>query len=95
MRSQLKGLLSDSVIYGLSGIISSFISIFLIPLYTNVFEPSDYGIISILTTTSVVLNILLIFSLDNSAAVWFWDKPDILERKKLLTAGLDLLLLPG
>ena len=70
-----KKLLSDTFIYGLSGIISSFVSIFLIPLYTKVFEPADYGIISIMTATSAFLNILLIFSMDNSAAVLFFDKP--------------------
>lgn len=78
----LKGLLKDSVIYGLSGIISSFISIFLIPLYTKVFDPADYGIISIITTSLVFINILLIFGMDNSAAVWFWDSPSKEERKK-------------
>jgi O-antigen/teichoic acid export membrane protein len=78
----LKGLLKDSVIYGLSGIISSFISIFLIPLYTKVFEPSDYGIISIITTSLVFINILIIFGMDNSAAVWFWDSTSKEERKK-------------
>ena len=76
-----KKLLSDTFIYGLSGIISSFVSIFLIPLYTKVFEPADYGIISIMTATSAFLNILLIFSMDNSAAVWFFDKPSTDERK--------------
>jgi len=95
MRTQLKGLLSDSVIYGLSGIISSFISIFLIPLYTNVFEPADYGIISILTTTSVVVHILLIFSLDNSAAVWFWDKTEISERKKTFNSWIGFIGFAG
>ncbi|KAA9327401.1 lipopolysaccharide biosynthesis protein [Adhaeribacter soli] len=88
---QFKSLFKDTFIYGLSGIISSFISIFLIPLYTKVFEPADYGVISILTTTSAFLNILLIFSLDNSAAVWFWDKPDEKERKVTFNSWLVFL----
>ncbi len=78
----LKGLLKDSVIYGLSGIISSFISIILIPLYTKVFQPSDYGIISVISTSLVFINILLIFGMDNSAAVWFCDATTKEERKK-------------
>ena len=41
-----KKLLGDSFIYGLSGIITSFIGVFLIPLYTTVFDPEDYGIIN-------------------------------------------------
>lgn len=92
---QIKSLFNDSIIYGLSGIVSSFISIFLIPFYTKVFEPSDYGIISIVTTTSTLLTILLIFSLDNSAAVWFWDKPEYEERKKTFNSWLGFLATAG
>lgn len=91
MKNHIKQLFSDSFIYGLSGVISSFISIFLIPLYTRVFEPADYGIISIMTTTSAFLSILLIFSLDNSTAVWFWDKPEEEERKTTFNTWLGFL----
>lgn len=95
MKVQLKRLFNDSIIYGLSGVISSFISIFLIPLYTRVFVPADYGIISLMTTTSAFLSILLIFSLDNSAAVWFWDKTTDTERKKTFNSWLGFLVFSG
>lgn len=95
MRNDLKKLLGDSVIYGLSGVISSLISIFLIPLYTRVFQPADYGVISLLTTTSVLLNIFLIFSLDNSASVLFWDKEDEKERKITFNSWFWFLMFVG
>ena len=90
-----KSLFKDTFIYGISGILSSFISIFLIPLYTQVFDPADYGVISIMTTTSALLSILLIFSLDNSTAVWFWDKPEEEERKKTFNTWLGFLASTG
>lgn len=101
MRDLFKRLFSESVVYGLSGLISSFISIFLIPLYTRVFDPADYGIISLLLSTFAFLNILIIFSHDYAIAVWFWDKPGEQERKStfnswavfLLAAGLSICLL--
>lgn len=95
MKIYLKQLFNDSIIYGLSGVISTFISIFLIPLYTHVFEPADYGVISIMTTTSAFLTILLIFSLDNSAAVWFWDKTDKEDRKKTFNSWIGFLAIAG
>ena len=70
-----KKLLGDSFIYGLSGIITSFIGVFLIPLYTSVFNPEDYGIIALLTSLQSVVTIFIIFGMDNSFAVWYWDKP--------------------
>jgi O-antigen/teichoic acid export membrane protein len=95
MKIYIKWLLNDSIIYGLSGVISTFISIFLIPLYTRVFEPADYGVISIMTTTSAFLTILLIFSLDNSAAVWFWDNSNSEDRKKTFNSWIGFLAMAG
>ena len=95
MKELFKKLFNESMIYGLSAIISSFISIFLIPLYTKVFDPSDYGIISMLLTTFALLNILIIFGLDGAAAVWFWDKETDEERKKTFTSWLGFLAFGG
>jgi O-antigen/teichoic acid export membrane protein len=95
MKKLFKKLFSDSLIYGLSGIISSFISIFLIPLYTRIFDPSDYGIMSLLLTTFALLNLVILFSLDNSTVVWFWDKPDTDERKKTFTSWVVFNALAG
>ena len=74
-KSHAKKLLGDSFIYGLSGIITSFIGVFLIPLYTSVFNPEDYGIIALLSSLQTVVTIFIIFGMDNSFAVWYWDKP--------------------
>jgi len=70
-----KKILGDSFIYGVSGIITSFIGVFLIPLYTKVFNPADYGIIALLGSLQSIVTIFIIFGMDNSFAVWYWDKP--------------------
>jgi O-antigen/teichoic acid export membrane protein len=70
-----KKLLGDSFIYGISGIITSFIGVFLIPLYTRVFNPADYGIIALLGSLQSIVIIFIIFGMDNSFAVWYYDDP--------------------
>lgn len=70
-----KKILGDSFIYGLSGIITSFIGVFLIPLYTKVFLPADYGIIALMGSMQSIVTIFIIFGMDNSFSVWYWDKP--------------------
>lgn len=86
VKQYIKPLLTESVIYGLSGIVTSFISIFLIPIYTRIFTPYDYGIIGLLTTTSTLISMFIIFGLDNSVALWYWDKPSEEERRKTINA---------
>lgn len=70
-----KKILGDSFIYGLSGIITSFIGVFLIPLYTKVFLPADYGVIALMGSMQSIVTIFIIFGMDNSFSVWYWDKP--------------------
>lgn len=82
MLKQLKQLGSDSLIYGLSGIISRMISIFLIPIYTRLFVPKDYGIINLINTTFFLLGILVVCALDTAAGRWFYDSKEVADHKK-------------
>lgn len=86
MRSLLKQLVGESAIYGISGIITKFIGIFLVPLYTNVFEPSDYGTINIINSFFFFVGILVVFALDNSAARWYYDTTEEEDRKKTIAS---------
>ena len=82
MHKYVKELLGGSLIYGLSGMISSAMMLFLVPIYTRVFTPADYGVLNLINITYFLLTIFVIFGLDNSAALWFWDKTEDEERKK-------------
>lgn len=84
----IKNLASDSLIYGLSGILTRFIGVFLTPIYTRVYSPDDYGVIGILTNTYLLISIILVFALDNSTARWFYDTSVNSERKKIINTWL-------
>jgi O-antigen/teichoic acid export membrane protein len=82
MLKQLKQLGSDSLIYGLSGIITRMIGIFLIPIYTRLFVPKDYGVINLINTTFFLLGLLVVCALDSSASRWFYDSKEETDHKK-------------
>lgn len=82
IRQHLKKLLGDSMIYGISGVISSFIGVFLIPLYTKVFDPADYGIIALLASLQGIITVIIIFGMDNSFPVWYYESDKEEDRKK-------------
>lgn len=86
--SIIKRLAGESFIYGLSGIISRFIGVFLVPIYTRVFLPSDYGIISLVTNLFTLLSILTILGLDNSLHRWYYESEDEEDRKKTVNTFL-------
>jgi O-antigen/teichoic acid export membrane protein len=74
------------------------ITIFLVPLYTRIFNPSDYGIISLINTTFFVVTLFSVCALDNSAGRWFFDTEDENDRKRTVASwfwfqlGISLLL---
>jgi len=77
----LKTLAKESLIYGVSGILTRFVSVLLMPVYTAIFSPADFGIVSLVTTLSALLSILLILSLDNSMGRWYYENETEVDRK--------------
>jgi O-antigen/teichoic acid export membrane protein len=87
MLHRLRVLASDSLIYGVSGMVTRFLSVWLVPVYTRLFSPEDYGVLSLVTSTVAVFSIFAVLALDNSAARWFWDTDDEKDRKRSIASG--------
>ena len=83
---RLRQLASESLVYGLSGVLSRFLSFFLVPVYTRIFTPEDYGVMSLVTTTMAVVSIFAVLALDNSAHRWYWDSEATDDRKATLAS---------
>ena len=57
--SQLRGLGRDSVIYGIGGLTSRFLSVLMLPLYTSYVSAGDYGRIELLMATMAIAVVLI------------------------------------
>ena len=66
MFDKLKELTKDTAVYGISTMIGRFLNFILVPFYTNVFAPADYGIIQIIYAYIAVLNIFYIYGMDSA-----------------------------
>jgi O-antigen/teichoic acid export membrane protein len=86
MLKHLKQLSWESLVYGLSGIATRFITIFLVPIYTRIFAPEDYGVMSLVTTTMALVGVFVVLALDSSAHRWFWNTEDPVDRKQTLAS---------
>lgn len=76
----IKVLLKESAIYGASSVLSRFVSVFLVPLYTASLTPADYGVMGLLTSGYSFISIFLILNLDSATARWFYDTKNNKER---------------
>ncbi len=64
--SRLKKLASETVIYGVSSIVARLINFVLVPFYTNVFDPEDYGVVGVVFTVVIVLNVLYQYGMESA-----------------------------
>jgi len=77
---------SETAIYGISGTISRFIAIFLVPLYTRVFTPSDYGIIGSLASLTGLLSTFIVLGLDSASSRWYYDTDSSDRRRRVISS---------
>jgi O-antigen/teichoic acid export membrane protein len=66
MFDKLKELTKDTAIYGISTMVGRFLNFILVPFYTNIFAPADYGIVQLVYAYVAILNILYIYGLDSA-----------------------------
>ncbi len=57
MRDKIKSLSKQTLIYGTSTIVGRFLNFLLVPFYTNIFPPSEYGVITLVFAYIAMLNI--------------------------------------
>jgi O-antigen/teichoic acid export membrane protein len=84
----LKRLLKESLIYGLSRYIGKFISIFLLPLYTAVLIPEDYGILDLLGTITIVSSFMIVSGTDTALGYYYYRKEHFHERAVMVSSSL-------
>lgn len=82
----LKQLGTESIVYGLSGVLSKFLYFLLVPLYTRIFLPEDYGVMSLVSNSLTLVMILVAFGLDSAAGRWFFDSDDSKDQKKTIAS---------
>jgi O-antigen/teichoic acid export membrane protein len=57
MLEKIKSLSKETLIYGTSTIVGRFLNFILVPFYTNVFPPSEYGVVTLVFAYIALLNI--------------------------------------
>lgn len=64
--SILKKLASQTAVYGLSSVLGRMLNYLLVPLYTSVFEPGEYGVVTELYAYVAFLNVFFIYGLETA-----------------------------
>lgn len=82
--SLLKSFSKDTVYYGIGNAIKKFISFLLLPLYTRVLTPSDYGVLDTLGTGVLILTILFGLRVTDGGSRYYYETEDSKEKGTIL-----------
>ncbi len=76
----LRALLRDSAIYVIPSIVSRGLAIFLIPLYTRVLTPSDYGSFDLLSAFATLVSLTVALEVAQGVARFYSEEKDAVRR---------------
>ncbi len=85
---KLGELFSDTLIYGISNVLARFINYLLVPLYTKVFETSQYGIVSLVYAAIAFLNVIFTFGMESAYLRYAKDREQARSVFKTVQASL-------
>lgn len=81
-----------SIVYGLGNLVSKIIAFLLVPVYTRVLTPSEYGILSLITVSLSITAIVLNMGMQTTLfRFYIFDYTDEKNRKKLVSTILIFL----
>lgn len=86
---KLKELVSDTLIYGISSVVARFVTYLLVPFYTDIFDPAEYGIIGLIYSAIALLNVVFTFGMESAYLRYAADR----ERAKDIFTTVQLVLL--
>jgi O-antigen/teichoic acid export membrane protein len=78
-------LTKESVVYGLGQAVGRGLQMLLVPLFTRVFSPAEYGVIDVLALVTSIAAFLIVMGTDAALARFFYEPGDELERVTLVS----------
>jgi O-antigen/teichoic acid export membrane protein len=81
----IKKLLGQTVIYGVSSIVGRIINFLLVPLYTNVLNPDEYGLLILMYSFVAIIYVFLIYGMETA---YFRYNELVTEKKKVYNTSL-------
>ena len=81
LAAQLKRLGRHSAVYGLGGIVSRVLAVFLLPLYTRYLDTADLGAVGLIVALSAVLVTILRAGISSAFFRFYFDSTDPAQRR--------------
>jgi len=89
MFKELTKVFGETIIYGVTGVVSTLASVFLVPVYTRILTPAEYGVSALLTTLFAI--VAVVANLGMSSAIFYTYFKAKEERQKRAVLGTSFI----
>ncbi|MGO9889534.1 MAG: lipopolysaccharide biosynthesis protein [Solirubrobacteraceae bacterium] len=93
MTAYLKRLVSSLAAYQVADVVSKFIAVLLLPVYTRYINPAGYGVVELLGNGVILISILVRFGMIESFLRFYYSDADQERRDSLARRAMGFLLL--
>ena len=93
MTSYLKRLVSSLAAYQVADVVSKFIAVLLLPVYTRYIDPAGYGVVELLANGVILISILVRFGMIESFIRFYYSDDDSERRDALVRRTTRFLLI--
>ncbi|MGH2927069.1 MAG: lipopolysaccharide biosynthesis protein, partial [Solirubrobacteraceae bacterium] len=92
MAAYLKRLVSSLAAYQVADVVSKFIAVLLLPVYTRYIDPAGYGVVELLANGVILVSILIRFGMIESFLRFYYSDADQERRDALARRSIAFLL---
>lgn len=90
---KMKFLLKDFAIYGVVGMMSRLMGLFLIPVIARIFEPAEYGVVDNIRVVYEIIIALSLLGLNQAVGVFVFQTENSQERRAIAAEGMIVSLM--
>jgi O-antigen/teichoic acid export membrane protein len=93
--SGLGKIVRNTSVYGIGLLLTRAIGLFLLPIYTRLLTPADYGILELLDLMTFVLGLVIMSGLQGAVLKYYYAETDPKERREYISTAFEYVSLTG
>jgi O-antigen/teichoic acid export membrane protein len=90
VRAALTRLAKGSIVYGVGGVLQRFMGLLLLPFFTRVLTPEDYGVVALISLVTIAMGGPFNLGTGNSLGVLYFREPDPRRRPTIIWSTVAL-----
>ncbi|MBU4445306.1 oligosaccharide flippase family protein [bacterium] len=92
MTTSIRSLTKQTLVYGFGTIMTRLVTFLLLPVYTNVLSPADYGLAVLVFVFTAFMNHIYNYGLDSALMRHYGEDPDPTQKTRVLSTAIWMAL---